>query len=46
MLAGPLLRRIETNLVSVWVALKEAASSAKLSLWEGGGIKAGLGQRS
>jgi hypothetical protein len=41
MLAGPLLRRIETNLVSVWVALKEAASSVKLSLWEGGSIKAG-----
>ena len=40
-LAGPLLRRVETNLVSVWVALKEAASSVKLSLWEGGGIKAG-----
>ena len=41
MLAGPLLRRVETNLVSAWVALKEAASSVKLSLWEGGGIKAG-----
>ena len=41
MLAGPLLRRVETNLVSVWVALKEAASSVKLSLWEGGSIKAG-----
>ena len=41
MLAGPLLRRIETNLVSVWVALKEAASNVKLSLWEGGSVKAG-----
>jgi len=40
MLAGPMLRRIELNLMSVWVALKEPAS-VKLSLWEGGGIKAG-----
>ena len=41
MLAGPLLRRVEPNLVSVWITLKEAASSVRLSLWEGGGIKAG-----
>jgi hypothetical protein len=40
MLAGPLLRRVEPNLVSVWVALKESAR-IKLSLWEGGAIKAG-----
>jgi hypothetical protein len=31
MLAGPLVRRVELNLVSVWVALKEAASNVKLS---------------
>jgi hypothetical protein len=41
MLAGPLLRRVEPNLVSVWIALKEPASSVKLSLWEGGEIQAG-----
>lgn len=40
MLAGPLLRRVEPNLVSVWIALKESAS-VKLSVWEGGQIKAG-----
>src|SRR5678815_1644092 len=40
MLAGPLLRRVEANLVSVWIALKEAGS-VKLSLWVGGEIKAG-----
>jgi hypothetical protein len=40
MLAGPLLRRVEPNLVSVWIALTESAS-IKLSLWEGGEIRAG-----
>jgi hypothetical protein len=39
-LAGPILRRVEPNLVSVWVALSEE-SSVKLSLWEGGQIKPG-----
>lgn len=33
MLAGPILRRVEPNLVSVWLALKEA-SNVKLALWE------------
>ena len=33
-LAGPILRRIEPNLVSVWLALSEAAS-VQLTLWEG-----------
>jgi hypothetical protein len=32
-LAGPILRRVEPNLVSVWVALS-AACTVKLSLWE------------
>lgn len=32
-LAGPILRRVEPNLVAVWVALSEACS-VKLSLWE------------
>lgn len=32
-LAGPILRRVEPNLVAVWLALSEAGS-VKLSLWE------------
>jgi len=32
-LAGPILRRVEPNLVAVWLALS-AASTVKLSLWE------------
>jgi hypothetical protein len=32
-LAGPILRRVEPNLVAVWVALKDAAT-VKLTLWE------------
>jgi hypothetical protein len=32
-LAGPILRRVEPNLVSVWVALSQSAS-VKLNLWE------------
>jgi len=38
-LAGPILRRVEPTLVSVWIALDRAAS-VKLSLWEGR-VKAG-----
>ena len=34
LLAGPILRRVEPNLVSVWVALSRAAS-VTLTLWEG-----------
>ena len=33
-LAGPILRRVEPNLVSVWLALRDA-SNLKLALWEG-----------
>ena len=33
MLAGPILRRVEPNLVAVWVALSNAAT-LKLALWE------------
>jgi len=33
-LAGPILRRVEPNLVSVWLALSKSAS-AQLTLWEG-----------
>lgn len=33
-LAGPILRRVEPNLVSVWVALRDAAQ-VKLVLWDG-----------
>ncbi len=40
LLAGPILRRVEPRLVSVWLALKEPAT-VKLSLWEGGNIKTG-----
>lgn len=32
-LAGPILRRVEPNLVSVWLALRDA-SNVKLALWE------------
>jgi hypothetical protein len=32
-LAGPILRRVEPNLVSVWLALRDA-SDVKLALWE------------
>jgi len=39
-LAGPILRRVEPSLVAVWIALKEPGT-VKLSLWEGGQIKAG-----
>lgn len=39
-LAGPILRRVEPNLVSVWVALREPCT-LKLALWEGGQIKSG-----
>jgi hypothetical protein len=39
-LAGPILRRVEPNLVSVWVALREPCT-LKLALWEGGQIKPG-----
>lgn len=35
MLAGPILRRVEPTLVSVWVALREQCT-VKLSLWENG----------
>lgn len=34
-LAGPIVRRVEPRLVSVWVALSEAALKIKLFLWEG-----------
>ena len=34
MLAGPLLRRVEPNLVSVWLALSKSAT-VKIRLWEG-----------
>ncbi|SFS14098.1 hypothetical protein SAMN04487846_2847 [Microbacterium sp. cf046] len=34
LLAGPILRRVEPNLVAVWVALSEMAS-VRLSVWEG-----------
>jgi hypothetical protein len=34
MLAGPILRRVEPNLVAVWVALSRAAT-VKLTLWQG-----------
>ena len=33
-LAGPILRRVEPNLVSVWIALSRPAS-VTLTLWEG-----------
>lgn len=46
-LAGPIVRRVEPDLVAVWVALKEARS-VRLSLWQGptaagstGGLVAG-----
>lgn len=39
-LAGPILRRVEPALVSVWVALREQCT-VKLSLWEGGQVKSG-----
>jgi hypothetical protein len=39
-LAGPILRRVEPALVSVWVALREQCT-VKLSLWEGRQIKPG-----
>jgi len=32
-LAGPILRRVEPNLVAVWIALQQAAS-LKVGLWE------------
>ena len=32
-LAGPILRRVEPNLVAVWIALQQAAS-VKVGLWE------------
>jgi hypothetical protein len=34
MLAGPILRRVEPTLVSVWVALSEPAT-VRITLWEG-----------
>lgn len=34
LLAGPILRRVEPTLVSVWVALRESAT-VTLTLWEG-----------
>jgi hypothetical protein len=34
LLAGPILRRVETNLVTVWVALSQPAR-VTLSVWEG-----------
>ena len=34
MLAGPIVRRVEPTLASVWVALSEAAK-VKLTLWDG-----------
>ena len=34
LLAGPILRRVETTLATVWVALSEAAS-VRLLVWEG-----------
>lgn len=40
LLAGPILRRVEPNLVSVWIALQESAT-VKLSLWEGSQVKPG-----
>ena len=39
MLAGPLLRRIEPNLASGWVALNAVTTSIQLSLREGASIK-------
>lgn len=39
-LAGPILRRVEPALVSVWIALREQCT-VKLSLWEGGQVKPG-----
>ena len=39
-LAGPIVRRVEPALVSVWVALR-GQCTVKLSLWEGGQIKPG-----
>jgi hypothetical protein len=41
-LAGPILRRVEPTLVSVWIALREPCT-VKLSLWEGT-VKAGEGE--
>lgn len=38
-LAGPILRRVEPNLVSVWVALSESAT-LQLTLWEGRAVSA------
>ena len=34
LLAGPIVRRVEPNLVAVWVAVREPAT-VKLSIWEG-----------
>jgi hypothetical protein len=34
LLAGPIVRRVEANLVAVWVALSEPAT-VRLSIWEG-----------
>src|SRR5262249_500160 len=39
-LAGPILRRVEPALVSVWIALREQCT-VKLSLWEGGQVMSG-----
>ncbi len=40
LLAGPIVRRVEPTLASVWVALSEPAT-VTLSLWEGSQIAAG-----
>ena len=39
-LAGPLLRKTEANIVTVWVALKEARSNVELRVYRGVSLKA------
>ena len=41
LLAGPILRRVETTLATVWIALSEEAT-ARLLVWEGS-VEAGAG---
>jgi hypothetical protein len=43
-LSGPILRRVEPALVSVWVALREKCS-VQLALWEGHSIKDSSAER-
>jgi hypothetical protein len=39
MLAGPILRRVEPRLVSVWCAFSRAVDSVELKVWRGAGAR-------